>query len=482
MSARFAKFVLIFCCAMLIAPLAAYGQAGGGGDGAGGGDGGDGAGDGGGQGGDSFFFSDGVVGGIKIDASGVLTGGHVRLDATVREKLESNLRNSDSNIKSKTKLRMISLRGLEQAITESREAGQPLSSEIKFMAGIQRIEYIIASPETNDIILAGPGEGYRLNDDGLVVGTTSGAPVIRLEDFLVAMRSVENARRGQGVSVSIDPTETGTKQLKQLYGYMKKNNIAFSAKMQPQVEKAMGPQTVRLTGVPQDSRFSQVLVAADYKMKRLSMGFEKANIEKFPSFMEIAQKAQAQRVSAAPRFWMECNYEPVAKTADNLVWQIRGKGVKALTQESRYSKDGERTVTTKQNRFAKQWADMMTERFEELADAEPVFRELRNVMDLSVVAAIITRERMTDKVGLETPSILGTSRVSVKTPRHAVAKVVPTQCSFVRIAKSWLVSASGGVQLDSWGVAANTETVAELADVGKTATKRTSATWWWNAN
>ena len=66
MSARFAKFVLIFCCAMLIAPLAVYGQAGGGaggGDGAGGG--GDGAGDGGGQGGDSFFFSDGVVGGIK---------------------------------------------------------------------------------------------------------------------------------------------------------------------------------------------------------------------------------------------------------------------------------------------------------------------------------------------------------------------------------------------------------------------------------
>ena len=124
----------------------------------------------------------------------------------------------------------------------------------------------------------------------------------------------------------------------------------------------------------------------------------------------------------------------------------------------------------------------MTERFEELADAEPVFRELRNVMDLSVVAAIITRERLTDKVGLETPSILGTSRVSVNTPRHAVAKVVPTQCSFVRIAKSWLVSASGGVQLDSWGVAANTETVAELAEVGKTATKRTSATWWWNAN
>ena len=122
---------------------------------------------------------------------------------------------------------------------------------------------------------------------------------------------------------------------------------------------------------------------------------------------------------------------------------------------------------------------MMTERFEELSKAEPAFRELRNIMDLSVVAAIITREKLNEKAGLETPAILGLTDAAV-TPSYAVPKAVPAQCSFVRIANTWLVSASGGVQLDPWGIAANSQVVPSVASIAKTATK-TSDSWWWNA-
>ena len=122
----------------------------------------------------------------------------------------------------------------------------------------------------------------------------------------------------------------------------------------------------------------------------------------------------------------------------------------------------------------------MTERFEELSQAEPAFRELRNVMDLSVVAAIIKREQLNDKVGLEIPAILGLTDAAL-TPSRAVAKVIPTQCSFVRIANSWLVSASGGIQLDSWGVAANTETIVAVAEVAQTVMNKSSDNWWWNS-
>ena len=103
---------------------------------------------------------------------------------------------------------------------------------------------------------------------------------------------------------------------------------------------------------------------------------------------------------------MECNYEPVGVSEDNTVWQIRGTGVKTLTQESHYDNQGKRKTTTKQNRFAAKWAELMTEKFEDLSAADPAFRELRNVMDLSVIAAIIKKDNLASKVGLEIPAIM----------------------------------------------------------------------------
>ncbi len=40
----------------------------------------------------------------------------------------------------------------------------------------------------------------------------------------------------------------------------------------------------------------------------------------------------------------------------------------------------------KTDRLAQKWADMMTEQFEALAKAQPIFAEVRGCMDLSVVA------------------------------------------------------------------------------------------------
>ena len=479
MSARSTKFTLMFACAffaLLIMPLTVMGQAAGAAGGAGGAAAGAaGAAGGAAAGGNNTFFSTGVVGGVKIDTRGVVQGVTDVMNPAVRKRIAEGLKNADNAVLNATKLRMVSLRGLEAQFNRAKSNKTQLPLEVNYMAGLQRIEYIILAPETNDIILAGPAEGFKMNRKGVVVGEKSGTAVIHAEDFLVAMRSVENARRGQGVSVSIDPTAEGIKRYNKVTSQLR----GFNASMQPKLEQAMGPQTIRLTGVPTDSRFSQVLVAADYKMKRLGMGHEAAPIDNFPSFMEMAYRAKASKTKSAPRFWMECNYQPIAKSEDGLVWQIRGTGVKTLTQEEMFDENGKKTgKKVKPNRFAKKWADAMTERFDELAAAEPAFQELRNIMDLSVVAAIIKSENLTDKVGLEIPGILGMSKVAV-TPKYAVPKVVPTQCSFVKISNSWLISASGGIQLDSWGVASNTEVDSSINKVAKLVDG--SGSWWWNA-
>lgn len=418
-----------------------------------------------------------AVGGIKFTAQGVLTGEYNQLDANVRDKLIQGMKAVDADIH-QAGMRMISLKGLEAQIAKSQANRTPLPADVQFMAGLQRLEYVIVDEKNQDIILAGPGESWTVNELGAVVGKKSGTPVLHLEDFIVAMRSVNDARQDYGISVSIDPTEKGARTLQRVLSRLDR----FHPDMAGRVAEAYGPQEISLTGVPKNSRYSQILVAADYKMKRLSMGLEAAPIRKFPSMLELAQRKDANFNSAAPRFWMECNYRPLAKSEDNSVWQIRGTGVKTLTEEQYFNKDGERKSARKVNKFAKAWADAMTERFEELAAAEPVFRELRNLMDMSVAAAIIEQEGMLSQVNLDLSNISGKSEQPVSIPVWNVPETVPAECSFVQLSRSWLVTASGGVQVDSWAIAANSKVVPSISSIGASALDRTAERWWWNAN
>ena len=70
-------------------------------------------------------------------------------------------------------------------------------------------------------------------------------------------------------------------------------------------------QQITVEGVPATSHFAQVLVAADYRMKRLGM-----NLDPPPRGDEIAQlfaddagKFIGRR--ACPRWWMEPKYDPL---------------------------------------------------------------------------------------------------------------------------------------------------------------------------
>ena len=41
------------------------------------------------------------------------------------------------------------------------QANQPLPDEVKYLAGLQRVQYVFVDPETKDVILAGPAEGWQ---------------------------------------------------------------------------------------------------------------------------------------------------------------------------------------------------------------------------------------------------------------------------------------------------------------------------------
>ena len=423
-------------------------------------------------GGNGLFLTGGrPVGGVQVDPNGVLQNETVNLTDDIKQQLKRGLANVDADI-SKPGTRMISLKALEKKMVECKNSGQPFPAEVRYFAGLQRVEYVILDKENNDVILAGPGEGFETDEKGNVVGKKSGSPVVRLEDFLVAMRHVNNARQGYGISVSIDPTEQGVRNVQRL---MQNYSVrSFNKNSARELEEACGPQKITLTGVPTDSRFSRVLVAADYKMKRLAMGLEESP-EFLPSLLAMAQAKNARFNKMTPRFWMEADYEPVAVSEDKTVWKLNGQGVCAKTEEEFMAADGSRKAT-KPNKFAKKWADEMTENYEKLSATEPVFRELRNMMDLSVVAAIIEGEGLMKSAGLSAPAIKGNDTIAI--PKWNVPKTVPTQCSFARMSRSLMVTTSGGVTINSWAVAKNTKVDSKLTLDTANSTDR----WWWNAN
>ena len=61
--------------------------------------------------------------------------------------------------------------------------------------------------------------------------------------------------------------------------------------------------------------------------------------------------------------------------------------------------------------MAQKWADLMTEKYAELAVAEPIFGQLQNCMELAVVGALVVKERLTEKAGYSMPGLLDASGV-----------------------------------------------------------------------
>jgi hypothetical protein len=466
MASSYAKqsfsFICVAIAALLFVPSQSFGQ--------GGTDGGDGGTT---NNGGNFFL--GVVGGVSVDAQRVVRGEYRSLPAADQARIREALGQADADISSATSLRMISMKGLEEAIASAHASGKPLPADVQYLAGLQRIEYVVLSPENNDIIIAGPGEGWKTNDEGIVVGVESGMPVLHLQDLMVAMRSVDSARQGQGVSVSIDPTAEGITRVREVYARMRNQGVrSVSKSLATEIEQAYGDQQVSLTGVPRDSHFSRVLLTADYKMKRLAMGLDESPLRQLPSMMSVIARKKINLKNSAPRMWMECDYEPVAKNSDGNIWHISGKGVRVQTEDELADAMGQRKGSGKKLKVAENWAKNMTKHYDALSEVEPVFRDLRNVMDMSVVAAIIKNEDLANKVGLDLPMIGG----EMATPSYTVPEKIPSQVS---VANSYAVQVSGGVLLDSWGAAKNTVVNDKITEVAAVATVATADRWWWNA-
>lgn len=424
----------------------------------------------------------GVVGGVQVDAQGAVNNvSQIDRDGQLNA-LRQAVHQPAGSLADKTELRMISLSKLQSEIARCISEDKPLPEEVLFLAGLQRVEYVFVYPEQQDIVLAGPAEGWVVRQDASVVGQSSGRPVLQLEDLLVAMRTTE-ASREQAISVSIDPTPEGEARLNQLLSQVRASGVSLNpVAMEGAMREAFGPQQVTLTTVANDSRTAQTLVAADYRMKRLAMNLEESPVAGLPSYLSMIRD-RSGAAGVQPRWWIACDYDAILHSEDRLAWQLTGTGIKAMTEDELVDVHGARSGTGRANKLAQRWADMFTEKFDELCTYNAAFGDLRNVMDLSVVATVISGHQLEQVANCDLALLKG-EHGQLPTPTWQTPKTITPECSFIKGQAGWVVSASGGVEINPWQVVSQRAKSdrSVMAVYARGANKQAADSpgqWWW---
>ena len=430
------------------------------------------------------------TGGIFIDAEGV-----VRLPETeglsaqlLKERREAFVgRSLTADLSAFSERRCVSLRLLEQECQRQLERQEPgLSAAVRYLAGLQRIDYLFVDQQSRDIVLAGPAEGFAPDFQGRMVGLTTGRPPLHLEDLVVALNSAFLSRSAIGCSIDPEPS-----RMVRMREFIRKNSSATSAataaRRYRQMAEILGLQSVSVFGVPGESHFAHVLVEADFRMKRISLGVEPSGVRGLQSHLSLLRP----QGNSIQRWWFVPYYEALNASEDRTAYQLLGQRAQLLAQEEIAQDDGERTNAAFTRASTERFAKMFTEHFPELAKKSPVFAEMQNLFDLAVIAALLRKESLPQRLGWEMSLFLGEADRLVGT--YAVPRQVDSTSTFRRANRGMILGLVGGVTIRPDEILGRVETPADPAQRlnglrqdalrgigGGDGQPSTDSRWWWD--
>ena len=359
-----------------------------------------------------------VLAGVAIDAKGVVHR-QVFTDPTGqgnRQRAAAALAALSHDVAKFSRLRKISLTRLEQAI---RAAQVRRPTRCAYLAGLQRVRYVFFYPDSRDIVIAGPAEGWMDDISGRIVGLTTGRPVVQLQDLVVALRAYPPGKNGVAmIGCSIDPTQEG---LARMQAFLKSTGSNFMAGQEQMVAQyvtqnlpaALGMQVVSVIGVSPKTHFAQVLVEADYRMKLIGIGLERPPV-KMVAFVDKVSPAQVSR-NALFRWYFVPDYKCVRVTQDKQAMELVGDGVKLVGEDEVVNAGGQRKQAGRANMASTAFATSFTQKYSALAERSPVYAELRNLVDLAVSAAFIQDQGYYGKAGWDLGLLANEKGLAVET-------------------------------------------------------------------
>ena len=424
--------------------------------------------------------------GIVVDAGGVLS------SATRRAPNPRLVMNTlPPDIARKSEMRLISLNRLEQTIINN---GGKITDEMRYLCGLYRMKYVFFNEDSGDIIVGGPAEGWTVGRDGAIVGKNSGLPVLELEDLVVALRAYPaGGSKTAVVGCSIDPTQEGLARMQAFTKNMRQmSNNPVEAEQQKVhfvngIRETLGYHDIRVDGVSPNTHLAQVLVAADYRMKLIGLGFEHPGV-RMVTYIDNANPA-SMGSNALIRWFFVPNYECVKKTDDGHAMELVGDGVKLVDEAELVKSTGERLAggSGNVNRASQRFVKSFTSRYPEIAHAAPVYAQLRNVIDMLVCAAHIQKEGFYEKSGWNMDFLGSEENYPVETYRtpEKVASVVARVES--ADGNQFGAPVSGGVLIQAENALdTNLAKASEKQKIEKTKERiqldLAPGQWWWDAN
>ena len=439
---------------------------------------------------------DGTGGSISQYDTGVRVDPNGQLAMLTREDYEGRLedlgvqaRKADlnENMARPSSMRVVSLTRLEAEIARRIEQGQPVLTTMKHLAGLSAVQYVFVDPETREIMIAGPAEGWQYNEAGIPVGVSSGVPTLQLDDLVTVMR-IFSLSGEKFFNCLIVPRKEG---LQKLSAFVERSNSRGSLRPGAGVrnfankcQEELGLQDTVFNGVPTDSRVARVILEADYRMKLIGIGKLDAGVN-IPSYFDLLTpeliKQNPPRLDAL-RWWMTMKYDAVLHSPSRTVFEIQGPSVQCQSENELVTKDGERIHTGQADPVNQMFAANFTEHYAELAQRDVVFADLKNIFDLSLVAALLHKEQLVANTergyGIFAPG--GEYQPAKYEPPRTVMSVVNHR---VYNGKDVIVQAAGGVRADLVAVLKNSEIYREsdrLDTLKPQVPELPEGRWWWD--
>lgn len=415
------------------------------------------------------------VGGIIIDGDGaVKTVTHKPISKTALKRLQDSFAQEqlDATLIEQSATRILSLNELDTAVTAALKAGAEIPPTFKYLGGLQRIDFLVVDRERQDLLIAGPAEGFGPGPGGQILGLTTQRPPIQLDDLVIALRSILGGQRELGVS--IDPTE---QNMSNLQNYIRQNsNATTTAAAQRRYQtmgKVLGNQVITIWGVPDDSHFALALAEADLRMKRISLGLDPSGVREIRSQLSML----LPQGNSLQRWWFMPYYESIATNADRSVFEFKGQRAQLMAQEEIVGPDGQRFDAASTRRTTQKFAEQFTEHFEKIAAVNPAFAELQSLYDLSLVATLARDEWPFANRNEGLPTLLKDERLPLQS--HPVPKFVTSAATSRKSSNGLLLGLIGGVTIDMNRVVKDVQlqTGLQTAPFKKESGEQN---WWWN--
>ncbi|HEV7281085.1 MAG TPA: DUF1598 domain-containing protein [Pirellulaceae bacterium] len=429
--------------------------------------------------------------GVAIDADGTLRAVAVGdpTGALTAARAMAAKRTLPGDLAEPTELRVVSLRRLNEALERGEEAGaDTVDPAALHLAGLLSIRYVCVAEksgdEPGDVLLAGPAEGWFDDLTGRSIGITSGAPTLLLEDLATALAAYPaKGDRAAYVGCTINPR---IENLARFQAYQRTiphmvpqaQRAAAADSLRRGVAESLGLADIRTFGVEPTTHLARTLIEADYRMKSIGVGLEPPPV-RMATYASVLGGSDPGLV----RWWFEPEYERLRVDEAKLSLEAVGAGLKLSAEEKRIGPDGVLVASTEQpSAAAKRYADSFTTHYARVAQASPVYAEMRNAVELLVAAAFLSMHGGYERSGASLDAIIAAGeKLSEK---HVAPTQVPCVANAFWKGARLIIPAGGGVSIEPLrALEENNLAPFEDPDAVRKRVGEPAAddAWWWNA-